>query len=161
MYLELGSQRGWAGGFKTLTRDRRILAGEFLRMRWLRRCAGFLLGIMHAGYCARMPTKRCSKVCAESHGTPDGRKCGLGAPQGLPKTVKLSLRDAKCGQDASKSVFVGEMLETHAIFVANLEAPKTILEALGTLLGASWRDLGRLLGGFWRHMRAGCLGDIL
>ena len=94
------------GGLKTLTRDRRTLVGEFLRRLWLRRCAGFLLGIMHAGYCARMPAKRCSKVCAESHaGTPDGRKCGLGAPQGLPKTAKLSLRDAKCGQDASKSVY--------------------------------------------------------
>ena len=67
-----------------------------------------LLGIMHAGYCARMPAKRCSKMCAGSHaGTPDGRKCGLGAPQGLQKTAKLSQRDAKCGQDASKSVFFG------------------------------------------------------
>ena len=139
---------------KTLTRDRRTLVGEFLRRRWLRRCAGFLLGIMHAGYCARMPAKRCSKVCAESHaGTPDGRKCGLGAPQGLPKTAKLSQRDAKCGQDASKSVFF-ENFGALAICFATLEAPKTILEALGTLLGASWRDLGRLLGGFWRHMRA-------
>ena len=97
-----------------------------------------------------MPAKRCSKVCAESHaGTPDG----LGAPQGLQKTAKLSQRDAKYGQDASKSVFV-EIFGAMAIFFATLEAPKTILEALGTLLGASWRDLGTLLGGFWRHMRA-------
>ena len=28
------------------------------------------------------------------------------------------------------------------------------MEALGTLLGASWRHLGRLLGGFWSHMQA-------
>ena len=47
-----------------------------------------------------------------------------------------------------------EIFGAFAIFFANLEAPKTILEALGTLLGASWRDLGRLLGGFWRHMQA-------
>ena len=137
---------------KTLTRDRRTIVGEFLRMRWLRRCAGFLLGIMHAGYCARMPAKRCSKVCAESHaGTPEGRKCGLGVPQGLPKTAKLSLRDAKCGQDASKSVLL-KVCEPLRFFLRLWR----LLRRSWRLSARSWGPLGGILGGSWEYFGGIC-----
>ena len=112
MYPVLGSHRSWAGGFRTLARDRRTLGGvravEFLRM------SALVFARTSAGFCKTLPEF--------VDGT--GSKSSVGGTKIEPRRAKLRPRAPKLSPRRIQRRFFCEfsaILEGFAIFAASLE----------------------------------------